>query len=182
MGNNQPSPDAYEFAQRLHTALDRIQECPSRNERGRGAWLHRWLRVSEVNANAWLNGKFKPVGERVKTIAARAGVSYDWLYFGRGNMTHSDANEAAPYLMGDRSGPSHAVRDGNLSIAFRLAAEALGRDLYLPPAQYAELGTLLFDLLNRGLSEADVLHIARRTAAALANRGRHESEGHSHQD
>ncbi|PPT26954.1 cI repressor protein [Xanthomonas arboricola] len=50
--------------------------------RGAGAYLQRQYKVSNVTANDWLNGKFRPEIDTARRIAADHGVSFDQLYFG----------------------------------------------------------------------------------------------------
>lgn len=156
MGNNQPSIDAHAFSLRLQVALDATPGVPALNE-GRGAWLARTFKVTEGSANGWLTGRFMPKPDRVRKLAALTNSPYDWLYFGRGRREGQPQGAVSLGLTG--------INPDSVILAFRLAAEALGRDLYLPPAQHSELGMLILDLLQDGLEEAQVLHIARRTAA-----------------
>lgn len=163
MGNNQPSQDAKAFAERLNSALDHTPGVPPLNE-GRGAWLARRMRVTDGTVNGWLNGRFMPKPARVRALAALTHSAYDWLYFGAGGVR--DSSPAPLSLVVPEL--SHTERHDDIIIAFRLAAEAIGRDLYLPPDRYAELGLLIVDLLQQGLGEAQVVSIARRTAQVLA--------------
>jgi len=177
MGNNQPTPDAFEFAKRLHECLDAMPDVPARTERGRGAWLATALKVSQPTAHSWLKGDFMPKPERVRAIAAKANVSYDWLYFGEGAPTDQAPSESpSPKPAPDAS---QSVRRSTLTLALQLAAEALGSDLYLPPAQHAEFVILLCDLIEDGLPEAQVLQVARRAANAFQPRGDDGSDGTS---
>lgn len=61
------------------------------------------------------------------------------------------------------AGTSQPVRREDLMMAVQLANEALGNRV-LPPDKYAELVTLLYELLEEGLPNAKVLHFARAAA------------------
>lgn len=173
MGRNQPKVDAFQFAERLHKALDRIPDAPSR-ARGRPAWLSKLFSVNPVTSRAWVLGEYMPSSERVRKLARMAGVSYEWLYFGTGPMLVEAASqtEREEVVM-----PSQRVRDETLTIALRLAAEAIGRDLYLPPQEHTALVLMVMDLVEEGLPEARVVDIARRQAAVLATRGNDDTQG-----
>lgn len=71
--------DAPAFGQRLVKLLDDNQ-VP---RRGAGAYLQRKYRVSNVTANDWLNGKFRPETETARRIAVDHGTDFDALYFGK---------------------------------------------------------------------------------------------------
>lgn len=173
--NNQPRRDAHEFAARLSTALDRVDGCPK--DRGRVTWLASRFSVSQPTASSWLNGSHLPSPERVRDLAKMAHVDYDWLYFGNGPAPATRSIEAAQLeathvvpaaAVQGSPGASDSVRRDLLSIALRLAAEALGDDLVLTPAQHAEFALILCDLLADGLPNAKVLQFARRTASAMS--------------
>lgn len=50
--------------------------------RGAGAYLQRKYRVSNVTANDWLNGRFRPEIETARRIAEDHDANFDELYFG----------------------------------------------------------------------------------------------------
>ncbi|CAG2089117.1 LexA family transcriptional regulator [Xanthomonas arboricola] len=78
MPKRPPDKDAPEFGRRL------VELLSSHNvpRRGAGAYLQRQYKVSNVTANDWLNGKFRPEIDTARRIAADHGVSFDQLYFG----------------------------------------------------------------------------------------------------
>lgn len=67
-------------------------------------------------------------------------------------------------------------------IALTLAAEAMGRELYLPPEQHTDLVLTVLDLLESGLSEADVLPVAQRIVRRKAYRGQGNEHSHKVED
>ena len=154
MGRALQKPDALAFAERLNRALDHRGDVPA-IANGRGLWLSKRYKVRPPSAHAWLHGDNLAKPELVRAIAEDCGVTYDWLYFGVGDMNPGPIPDLQP---------SQAARQSDIKLAFRLAAEALGRDLFLPPAQYAELGMLILELLETGMDDAQVLHVARRMA------------------
>lgn len=169
MDANRIKPDAYAFSLRLHQALDRISQCPTEGS-GRGAWLTKKFKVSQPTTQGWLSGKYLPVPARVRKLADLAGVSYDWLYFGLGDMLGTGKGETfSPPSAGE---PSQWVRKGTLSLALQLVAEALGESGTLSPQEHAESVLLVCDLLEEDWPQDQVLHIASRAIAA-----RSESRG-----
>jgi len=167
MGNNQPKPDAFEFAQRLNTVLDGVRDCPAMKD-GRGKWLAKRYKVSPPSVHAWLHGRNAPTAERARFMAKDLGVRFQWLYFGEGEPTTTTADEGSVKTSptaGEnptQNAPlSHFVRRSDVSLAVRLATEALGQK-FLPPDRYAELLLLFCDLLQSGLPEARVLSFGRQ--------------------
>lgn len=81
-------PDNYapEFGRRL------VQLLAARGipRRGAGAYLQRSYRVSNVTANDWLNGKFRPEIDTARQIAVDHGADFDELYFGTDRSAPSD--------------------------------------------------------------------------------------------
>jgi hypothetical protein len=57
--------------------------------RGAGAYLQRKYGVSNVTANDWLNGKFRPEIETARRIAVDHGSGFDELYFGKPSSAHT---------------------------------------------------------------------------------------------
>lgn len=163
MGNNQPKPDAFEFAKRLHMALDRIHGCPPKGPRtGRGAWLVSQFKVSEVTASGWLNGRYVPGPTRAQKIADKAGVPFEWLYFGAGEMAGSGSS--LPVNAGSDVGQaSPGVRPDTLMVAIQESALAL-KGKHPTPEQHARLITLLYELIEDGMPLAQVKQVARRAA------------------
>ncbi|MBO9790458.1 MULTISPECIES: S24 family peptidase [Xanthomonas] len=128
MPKRPPDKDAPEFGRRLVELLSN-HNVP---RRGAGAYLQRQYKVSNVTANDWLNGKFRPEIDTARRIAADHGVSFDQLYFGSGNQPDVDEDYA------DVTGWSQAVGLG-------AGAEA---------QEYAETHSLKFkktSLRRRGL-------------------------------
>lgn len=82
-----------------------------------------------------------------------AGARLEWLATGQGPMLVKDEVEGAS---------SQSLSGSDLTMAIQLAAEALEeRQGTLPPAKFAELVTIIFELLRDGLPEAKVLRFAR---------------------
>lgn len=169
MGNNQTKPDAADFAARLNSVLDDLDVPGVKN--GRSAWLVRKFKVSKPTASGWVNGEFIPMPERVRTIAKLGKVNFDWLYFGTGPRAGERFTEPAPTRAVNVTSASQLVRDDSLTLALTLTAEALGRDLYLPPAQHTELVLTILDLLEAGLPQADIIPLARRMSERKAHQG-----------
>lgn len=172
MGNNQLKPDAFEFKARLKLALDRIPDCPPEGVRsGRGSWLAALFDVSQTTARAWREGEYMPSPDRVRVLAEKAVVSYDWLYFGLGNMTDSAPGTAAvlPFRSDDKA--AQPVRRESMKLALKLTAEARGLGAQFTPDQQSEVVSLLYELLEDGMAEADVLKVARAQVSRL-----HEGE------
>ena len=165
MGNNQPNPDAFDFAKRLNEALDAVEDAP-RLKDGRAPWLAKKIGVSQPSAHSWLVGEYLPKPLRAEKIAAMAGVNYEWLYFGKGPKEAGKRlrDAAAPYS----ASPSHSMSEDHFKLALRLTAEAIGRDLYVTPEEQTAVGLSILDMLANGLPEAQVLPIARRMAAAFS--------------
>lgn len=172
MNGYQAKPDAFAFAERLHTALDRITGVPAREKRGRGAWLARVFGIANPTANGWLNGQFMPTPERARVIAERAGLAFDWLYFGRGEP-ESDGAESTPgvndtsKVMGEKfspTPPSLAVRSGVMRMAVRLADE-VGDDL--TSDERAELIVALCDVLAHDVPDDQARFVARASAGLI---------------
>ena len=67
-----------EFSARLIDLLARHNQP----RRGAGVYLAKRYQVSNVVANAWLNGEYKPEVATVKEIARDHGESFELLYFG----------------------------------------------------------------------------------------------------
>lgn len=81
MPNPPPMSDAEAFAARLVHLL----AVRGRSRHGAGGYLARKYEVSNVTANAWLNGGHRSDPETAKRIAEDHGTTFDWLYFGRGH-------------------------------------------------------------------------------------------------
>lgn len=133
MPKRPPDKDAPEFGRRL------VELLSSHNvpRRGAGAYLQRQYKVSNVTANDWLNGKFRPEIDTARRIAADHGVSFDQLYFGASSQP--DAED--PYA--EVTGWSQAVGLGT-------GAEA---------TEYAETHSLKFkktSLRRRGILGRDL--------------------------
>lgn len=95
MPKRPPDNDAPEFGRRLVELLAK-HHVP---RRGAGAYLHRLYGVSNVTANDWLNGKFRPEIDTARRIASDHGVSFDELYFGTppGAPEDSDYSDVLAY-------------------------------------------------------------------------------------
>lgn len=183
MGNNQPKPDAAEFAARLNEILDQVPGAPKVLQ-GRGAWLAKRFKVSKPTAQGWIKGDYLPVPERVMTLAQMAGVRFEWLYYGSGPRSLHVVAEPSGPAYGQAAGAFQPVRKDDFKLAFRLAVEALGdaRE-HVSPEQFSELGNLIYDLLVAdGMPEAQVLQFARRTATAFMGDKQDGRSGEDQQD
>lgn len=78
MAKNRPDNEALAFSERLVALLEKAGQ----QRRGAGAYLGRKYGISNVTANDWLNGAFKPSIETARQIAADHGTTFDELYFG----------------------------------------------------------------------------------------------------
>lgn len=78
MPNTKPNKDSEAFGRRLLALLERHGQP----RRGAGAYLSRRYKVSNVVANAWLNGEYKPEIPKAKEIADDHGEAFEALYFG----------------------------------------------------------------------------------------------------
>lgn len=78
MPKSKPNKDAEAFGARLVNLL----AAAGQPRRGAGAYLQRRYRVSNVVANAWLNGEYKPEIPTARQIALDHGGTFDALYFG----------------------------------------------------------------------------------------------------
>lgn len=67
-----------EFARRLVE----LMEANGQPRRGAGVYLENKYGVSNVTANAWLNGVHRPAADMVRKIAEDHGCTFDELYFG----------------------------------------------------------------------------------------------------
>jgi len=90
MPKTKPNKQAEAFGARLAALLARHGQP----RRGAGAYLQRKYRVSNVVANAWLNGEYKPNIPTSKAIADDHGEDFNALYFG---------DEAPADSVGERS-------------------------------------------------------------------------------
>lgn len=86
MPNTKPNKDAEAFGRRLVALLERHGQA----RRGAGAYLSRGYGVSNVVANAWLNGEYKPEIPKAKEIADDHGESFESLYFGEKPVSTPD--------------------------------------------------------------------------------------------
>lgn len=183
MGNNQTKPDAFEFAKRLNIALDQIPACPDREKgKGRGAWLAALFKVSQPTTNGWLHGRYVPTPARVRVLATKAKVNYDWLYFGQGEMNNSgSATQVEPLL--DLPPDSQTVRIESVMVASQVVAEVLeGAQITLPAAQHTEFLMLVSRWLDAGLPMDNVLQFARHAIPVESNRGNDGRTGGSTAD
>lgn len=91
MPNSYPELEAQRFGERLIALLERHGQ----SRRGAGAYLARRYKVSNVTANAWLNGIHKPEADLVRLIAHDHNDSFEALYFGARSTRASAAKSAA---------------------------------------------------------------------------------------
>lgn len=91
MPKTKPNKDAEAFGRRLIDLLSRHGQP----RRGAGAFLSRKYKVSNVVANAWLNGEYKPGIPTAKAIADDHGEDFGALYFG--DDAPSELNQAAQF-------------------------------------------------------------------------------------
>lgn len=78
MPKSRPNKESEAFGRRLLALLERHNQP----RRGAGAYLARRYGVSNVVANAWLNGEYKPEIPKAKEIADDHGEPFESLYFG----------------------------------------------------------------------------------------------------
>lgn len=103
--------------------------------------------LSQAAVLSYLSGDTFPTLDRLAAIAAAAGKPMTWF------LSSGEAPQAVS---------SQPLSGGELTMAIQLAAEALEeRQGTLPPAKFAELVTIIFELLRDGLPEAKVLRFAR---------------------
>lgn len=81
--------------------------------RGAGGYLAKRYKVSNVTANDWLNGKFKPATDTAMRIAEDHGITFEALYFGvsarsakpaRYRITEAVEGEALPIQLVEARG------------------------------------------------------------------------------
>jgi hypothetical protein len=102
MPKSKPNKDAEAFGSRLIALLSHHGQP----RRGAGAYLARKYRVSNVVANAWLNGEYKPGIPTSKAIADDHGEDFNALYFGSDNPE----SEAGQRLIAPSETPHGYVR------------------------------------------------------------------------
>lgn len=85
------------FSERFNTILD-LQGIPPRNQ-GRIQIVADMFLLSHAGAGKWVNGLSTPSKARLKDIANRFNVSYEWLAFGKGNMELEAKVPKADYTM-----------------------------------------------------------------------------------
>ena len=125
--------------------------------------LARQARTTPATISNWLTEQVQPQhikAEMLFNIAKALRVNPEWLL--SGELT----SDWPAYSWAPEIEPSHPVSLPTLTIALRLAAEALNDgDMQLPPSKHAELVGLVYELLVEGLPEAKVLKFARAAAA-----------------
>lgn len=131
MPNTKPNKDAEGFGRRLVAMLERRGQP----RRGAGAYLSRRYKVSNVVANAWLNGEYKPEIPKAKEIAEDHGDSFNNLYFG-GSMEAPTEDgwadiEGYAQAIGLGDGPEAQEYAETHKLKFR--AESLARKRLRPP-------------------------------------------------
>ncbi len=89
MPKTKPNKDAEAFGSRLVELLSRHGQP----RRGAGAYLARKYKVSNVVANAWLNGEYKPGIPTAKAIADDHSAEFAALYFGDDAVVGSYPNQ-----------------------------------------------------------------------------------------
>lgn len=135
---------------------------------GSAAEIARRCGFSEAVVRSWRDGKSDPSRERLLALCEGTGVSLFWIADGKGPMWKKDLPWAASvrgegkrYTLEDAVAPdSQPLRLEGLTIAIQLAAEALDGKT-LPPDDYAELVSLIYQGLEEGLPEASILRFAR---------------------
>lgn len=81
-----PTPtESVAFSARLREAMTAAGSPPE--TRGIKAALARRHGVAPATVNGWINGAYMPEPDKVRVMAHDYGVSYDWLYFGKGTKT-----------------------------------------------------------------------------------------------
>lgn len=102
MPKTKPNKAAEAFGRRLIELLDRHGQP----RRGAGAYLQRKYKVSNVVANAWLNGEYKPGIPTAKAIADEHNEDFGALYFG----DEAAAEPHATHLVASSETPAGYVR------------------------------------------------------------------------
>lgn len=166
-------PDLAAFGKRLNELLDQKGAPPL--ARGRGEWAAKRYRASTASAWAWLHGKSIPARERARSMADDLGVSYEYLIFG--DLEPISGSPSSLPDEGRLHSPftSLVLRKESLTVAIQMAAEALV-GLKPTPAQHAEYVALLYELIEDGMPEAQVLHFARRGASAFTGGKRSDDD------
>ena len=84
MPKTRVNKDAERFAERLRNLLNENGIA----RRGAGAYLAKKYKVSNVVANAWINGEYKPHIDKARAIARDHNTDFDLLYFGKKSANH----------------------------------------------------------------------------------------------
>jgi hypothetical protein len=113
--------------------------------------------VSQASFQRYISEQSMPPFDAVAKLCLKSGVSLEWLATGDGEMRVQDKIEA---------GASHPVNAPNLIRAVEFTAEVLG-DGTLSQDKYAQLVVLIYEALQSGLPEAQVLAFARPAARGL---------------
>lgn len=85
-----PSPNT--FHERLEVTLRSSTHRPWSSN----ADLARKLGVSAPTAHGWVHGTHLPTPDKAQVIADLLGVSFDWLYFGKGSNQRRPGGDSRP--------------------------------------------------------------------------------------
>lgn len=163
MPNRKIETEAPEFGKRLVKLLG---DCGV-PRRGAGAYLQRKYRVSNVTANDWLNGKFRPGHDVARKIALDHGTTFDALYFGAdGGKAPSPKPADAPALV-DLQQDYRAI-----SVALGALAATMVQHR---PAEAAEAADALQATVPRDLRDHDLIRALGEVLEQAKGSGRRTS-------
>lgn len=154
-------PDAEAFGKRLVATLN----AAGVPEEGRGTVVGALYGLSKAAGNAWLRGASMPEAWRILDMAERWGVSFRWLYAGRGDMHDNVATiEASP-----------PVRLDVLTMALEITDEFAS--LSPSHAHRARGAAAFYALLDQGVPLAEVRSFARVAGNVITGGGDAEPGG-----
>lgn len=157
-------PDAEAFGRRLVATLDAAR-VPAE---GRGTMVGALYGLSKAAGNAWLRGASMPEAWRILDMAERWGVSFRWLYSGRGDM-HDNVSQVEP------GQASPFVRLDVLTMALEATDELAA---YSPThAQISRAAAAFYALLDQGIPKAEVRAFARVAGNVIMGGGDGEPRG-----
>lgn len=102
-----PKSPPYTDAERFGRRLVQLLEACAHQRRGAGAYLAAKYGVSNVTANAWLNGEYKPAIETARQIAEDHRSTFDALYFGAPPARSAGPEDLARTLLARATPRSH---------------------------------------------------------------------------
>jgi transcriptional regulator with XRE-family HTH domain len=129
------------------------------------------LGVSQTTYGRLERGE-REIGADVLARLASQGWNINWLLTGEGPSRLDDA------VRDPAHSESQDLSAEHLSIALELADEAL-RGRWLPRRRYADLVTLIYEALTKGLPYAEILDFARPAAKGLGQERNEDEDGRS---